>query len=200
MAIKILRRNPAISQDVPDTDDTLAKYSAAFLAEARKVAVLGNHIGIAQVFEVGRFSPDDPDSNNSSDLGHTFVVFEFVDGLILGSWAAEAKPDHIEIATIVLKIAESLAYVHKQGIFHRDVKPTNVIVNKASQPILIDFGLAFDWKEDFSRLNPLACTPAYASPEQFGNNLNSLDGRTDIYACGVILYELLSSYKITPQA
>jgi serine/threonine-protein kinase len=124
-----------------------------------------------------------------------YLVTEFVDGKSLrqvmelsGAFLPE------KALPIVLKIAEGLAYCHARGIVHRDLKPENILIRlEDSQPVIMDFGLALTkgaHRVTFSNLTATLGTPDYMAPEQIEGQRG--DARTDIYALGTILYEMLA--------
>src|SRR5207244_2338061 len=101
----------------------------------------------------------------------------------------ENRPTWAESTRIVATIADALAHAHSRLIVHRDVKPSNIILNSAHEPILVDFGLALDEAQSgASELGISSGTPSYMSPEQAAGFAHRIDGRTDIYGLGVVLY------------
>ena len=110
-----------------------------------------------------------------------------------GAWAtrlAQARLSHRRAAELVATVAESLHYAHKQGLVHRDVKPGNILVASDGQPFVVDFGLALR-EEDSGKGARYAGTPAYFSPEQARGEGHRVDGRSDIFGLGIVLYEFL---------
>ncbi|HTW91848.1 MAG TPA: serine/threonine-protein kinase, partial [bacterium] len=97
----------------------------------------------------------------------------------------------VEAITILEPIAEALAFVHKRGVVHRDIKPGNIMLDEHGAPVLTDFGIAM--RDNSTRLEGHATTgtPEYMSPEQIRGEA-SIDGRSDVYSLGVVLYELLT--------
>ncbi len=92
-----------------------------------------------------------------------------------------------------MKIAEGMAYSHQNSVIHRDLKPENIIITPAGQPVIMDFGLALtkgSHRVTYSNLSAVAGTPDYMAPEQVEGKRG--DERTDVYALGIILYEMLS--------
>jgi len=133
-------------------------------------------------------------SFNSEKRSRLYMVIEWVDGRLLRTILNEEKKLPTERAvTITLGICDALDYMHKRGIVHRDLKPENVMVGEDDQIKLIDFGIAM--KEEARRLtfvnvSSLLGTPDYISPEQVKGARG--DQRSDIYAVGIMLYEMLT--------
>ncbi len=131
---------------------------------------------------------------NSEQRSRLYMVVEWVDGRLLRSILNEEKKLPVERAVkIALGICDALDYMHKRGIVHRDLKPENVMVDENDNIKLIDFGIAM--KEDarrltFVNLSATLGTPDYISPEQVKGQRG--DQRSDIYAVGVMLYEMLT--------
>jgi class 3 adenylate cyclase/predicted ATPase len=152
------------------------------MEEARRLARL-SHPGIVTVYDVG------------IQDGNLFVVSAFLEGLDLGRWLKENRPTWIESTRITAALAEALAHAHSRLIVHRDVKPTNIILNVQREPVLVDFGLALDEAQSgASELGIMSGTPSYMSPEQAAGMAHRIDGRTDIYGLGVVLYEMLTGH------
>jgi tetratricopeptide (TPR) repeat protein/tRNA A-37 threonylcarbamoyl transferase component Bud32 len=152
-----------------------------FLREARSVAQL-RHPGIVSVHEVGQLD------------GLPYLVSDFVPGITLADRLSSARPTVRESARLVAQVAEALHYAHEQGVIHRDVKPSNIMLGDNRTAYVMDFGLAKrDAGETTMTLDgQLLGTPAYMSPEQARGQAHRVDGRSDIYSLGVILYELLT--------
>lgn len=126
--------------------------------------------------------------------GYYFITMEYVDGPNLETWIKEnaAKvPDFREICRIFLQIVEGVFYAHCQKIVHRDLKPANILLAKNGEVKITDFGLARTLSQDNSWKNTSALvgTPLYMAPEQIRGE--SIDERCDIYALGIIAYELV---------
>jgi eukaryotic-like serine/threonine-protein kinase len=128
------------------------------------------------------------------DRSRQYMVMEWVDGRLLRQIMFEAKKLPAERAIrIVIKIAHALDYIHNHGVVHRDLKPENIMVDKDDNIKLIDFGIA--GKEGarrltFAKLSQVMGTPEYIAPEQVKGRRG--DGRSDVYALGVMLYEMLT--------
>lgn len=133
---------------------------------------------------------------NSEHRSRLYMVIEWVDGKLLRALLNETGKLPIDRAeTITLGICDALDYMHKHGVVHRDLKPENVMVDDKNRIKLIDFGIAM--KEDARRLtfagpSPMLGTPDYISPEQVKGQRG--DQRSDIYALGAMLYEMLTGH------
>lgn len=151
----------------------------SFLQEARRVAQL-RHPGIVAVFDVGEFED------------RIFIVSDFISGTTLTKWIQQTNYTWQRAAAIVADIADALGHAHSQGIMHRDVKPANVMMTVSGKPVLLDFGLALSTAEGGEAPGLVAGTPQYMSPEQALGQAHRVDGRTDLYALGVVFYQMLS--------
>jgi serine/threonine protein kinase/tetratricopeptide (TPR) repeat protein len=170
VAIKVLKAGPGFQQ----------ADSARFLQEARRLAQL-RHPGIVTIHDVG------------VQDGRVFLVSDYLDGPDIGQWLRNNRPAWPEAARITAAVADALAHVHAQLVVHRDVKPANIILTAESAPVLVDFGLALDETQAGGNEKGIVSgTPWYMSPEQAAGTAHRIDGRTDIYSLGVVLYELLS--------
>jgi serine/threonine protein kinase len=152
-----------------------------FVREARNVAQL-QHPGIVPVFEVGRGAM------------FPYIVCEYVEGMTLSDMLTGRKPSFRESAKIVAQASDALAHAHAQGVVHRDLKPSNIMLTPDGRPRVMDFGLA---KRDAGEVTmtvdgEVLGTPAYMSPEQASGQSHHVDGRSDVYSLGGILYELLT--------
>lgn len=123
-----------------------------------------------------------------------YLVTELVQGVPMRELVEKQAPLPPEDAlSLIRKIADGMAYCHEHEVVHRDLKPDNIIVTAEGQPIIMDFGLALTKKSHrvtYASLTPTAGTPDYMAPEQVQGQRG--DQRTDIYALGIMLYELLT--------
>jgi serine/threonine protein kinase len=130
--------------------------------------------------------------------GRPFISMAYIEGRPLSAFVASDPPQtEAWILTLVRKLALALQVAHDQGVIHRDLKPSNVMIDAHAEPIVMDFGLARQMrraKEDvrLTQSGVLVGSPAYMSPEQIEGDPERIDSRTDQYALGVILYELLT--------
>lgn len=159
-----------------------------FRREAEFLAQL-EHPGIARVFEAGE------QASGGSRI--PYLAMEYVDGEGLREHCARARPDDRARLLLVARLARAVHHAHVRGVVHRDLKPANVVVGRDGQPRILDFGiaLAIDDAGDPQRLTQMGevvGTLSYMSPEQIGGDARRVDQRSDVYALGVILYELLT--------
>ncbi len=123
-----------------------------------------------------------------------YLVTEYVDGISMRKLIETSAPmDPVRAVDLVKKIADGMAYCHANEVIHRDLKPENILITPDDQPVLIDFGLALtkgSHRITYANLTAAAGTPDYMAPEQIDGQRG--DARTDIYALGTILFELLA--------
>jgi eukaryotic-like serine/threonine-protein kinase len=123
-----------------------------------------------------------------------YLVTELVDGKSLRSLIENSAPlPSDQVVSLALKIADGMSYCHKNDVIHRDLKPENILITSTGQPVIMDFGLALTkgaHRVTYSNLSATMGTPDYMAPEQIEGQRG--DQRTDIYALGTILFELLS--------
>ena len=161
-----------------------------FEYESQVLASL-THPGIAQIHSVGL-------QNVAGTVVPYFVMEMIPDAKSLVDYASDhSLPTHARVA-LFRKVSEAVAYGHQKGIIHRDLKPGNILVGADGTPKVIDFGVARSTDADralttmHTHVGQLIGTLQYMSPEQFAAEPDELDVRADVYAMGVVLYELLA--------
>lgn len=150
------------------------------LQEAAAVADL-NHSSIVKLLEVGR------------EGEHVFLVNEYVEGSNLREHLRHRGDpmDPRECARIVATLAQALGYAHANDVFHRDLKPANILLTPGLTPYIADFGLSIHENQQDGLRGQRTGTPKYMSPELVRGESHRLDGRSDIWSLGVLLYEML---------
>ncbi|UUO04968.1 bifunctional serine/threonine-protein kinase/formylglycine-generating enzyme family protein [Blastopirellula sp. J2-11] len=178
VAIKLLRNALAGPQE-----------QRQFEREAQSLARL-QHPNIVTIHEFGYCD------------GFPFLVSEFIEGTTLSALIKSGKVDPRQAARIALVLADALSHLHAKGVVHRDLKPDNILFDKRGNPLIADFGLAkcvdSDGGTTFVRDGEIVGTLAYMSPEQAQGQTDRVNATTDIYALGVILYEMLTGRKPFP--
>ncbi len=152
------------------------------LHEARAIAWL-NHPNIVPVYQASS-TPEVP----------FYIVVRLIHGRTLGEWNNEVQPSFAQIAEVIATIADALGYAHAQNVVHRDVKPSNILVDQEGVAYIADFGLAL--REYDPEMGPAYVgTPSYMSPEQARGEGHRVDGRSDIFSLGIVLYQLLTGTR-----
>ena len=160
-----------------------AAFRARFQLEARLVARL-RHPNIVGIYDV------------SEDDGQPYLVMEYLEGITLHRALVERRQQGRlfspqEALELLRPLASALDYAHSRNIVHRDLKPENIILT-TDGPVITDFGLAKLLQEEAATVSIVMGTPAYMAPEQI--EAQAVDARTDVYALGIMLYELLSGH------
>jgi serine/threonine protein kinase/tetratricopeptide (TPR) repeat protein len=182
-----VRRRVALKVIKPgmDTKQVLARFEAE-----RQALAMMDHPSIARVLDGG-----------ATDSGRPYFVMELVRGTRITEYCDANKLPTRERLLLFIQVCQAVQHAHQKGIIHRDLKPSNILVTEvdgAPVPKVIDFGVAkatqarLTERTLFTGLHQMIGTPAYMSPEQAGLGALDMDTRSDIYALGVLLYELLT--------
>ncbi len=173
IALKVLREDRVTSED----------FVKRFLKEAMAIGRL-SHPNIVTIYDVGQ------------DHDTIYLAMEYLEGRPFNDIIRERTLSFPEIAELAVQLAECLDYAHKKGIVHRDIKPSNIMLTPEGKVKLTDFGIARiedPSMKDQTRAGEILGTPVYMSPEQVMGQ--PLDGRSDLYSLGVILYELAAGRR-----
>jgi serine/threonine-protein kinase len=181
-----LRRRVALKVIKPgmDSEQVLARFEAE-----RQALALMDHPNIARVHDAG-----------TTPAGRPYFVMERVEGVPVTRYCDEARLTPRQRLELFIPACQAIQHAHQKGVIHRDIKPSNVLVTLVDGrpvPKVIDFGIAkaidqrLTERTLFTRLGAIVGTPEYMSPEQAGASPD-VDTRTDVYALGVLLYELLT--------
>jgi WD40 repeat protein/serine/threonine protein kinase len=180
IALKVLR-TPFITDQI----------RSRFEQESRILARL-NHPGIAHIYDAGltRRPGADP---------APYFAMELVKGIPLTQYADEHALDYRSRLMLMAKIAEAVDHAHRKGVIHRDLKPDNILVDERGEPKVLDFGVARVVDREMTTHSMATATGlligtlGYMSPEQVGARPDEIDARSDVYALGVVAFELLAS-------
>lgn len=187
MGLVYLGKDPTIQRFVAiktmrldhiDNDDKLQDVKARFFREAESTGRL-SHPNIVTIYDAGE----------EDDLG--YIAMELIEGTPLKQWAR--KPNLMPVNEVLLTlatVADALDYAHQQGVVHRDIKPANIMLTKDRVVKVMDFGIAKMASSSKTQTNIVLGTPTYMSPEQIAGK--KVDGRSDIFSLGVVLFELLT--------
>jgi eukaryotic-like serine/threonine-protein kinase len=163
--------------------DEEKEFRMRFMHEAQAAGRL-HHAGIVSIFDVG----ENPENHDP------YIVLEYVAGESLNRiLAREKKLPLARALQLAEEIAEALDYAHAQGVIHRDIKPGNILVTAEGHPKIADFGIAKLNLAHFTLPGKVLGTPAYMAPEQLAGE--GVDGRSDLFALGVILYAMVTGHS-----
>src|SRR5215510_4818341 len=165
-----------ISERVLDSSETRGR----FLREAQAAGQL-SHPNLITIHDVGEHD------------GLPFLVMEYLEGHELTGLIAKGALTLDEKLRLMIDAGQGLAYAHAKGLVHRDIKPANIFVTTTGQVKILDFGLARGLVSDLTQTGNVVGTPNYMAPEQIRGD--HVDQRADIFAAGVVLYELLTGRK-----
>ena len=154
-------------------------FATRFVREARIISQI-HHASIVPVHDVGEHRR------------HQYLSMEYLPGGDLKHRLQTRGPDAQQALTVCRAISSALELAHRKGFVHRDIKPENILFREDGTPVLTDFGIAraIDSGTSLTRVGTLVGTPAYMSPEQIKGL--ELDGRSDLYSLGIVLYEMLT--------
>ena len=174
VALKTVRADQLGGEDAPE-------ILARFRREAQAAGRL-THPNVVAVYEL------------SEDAGTTFIAMEFVKGRSLKEYLEQhTRFTTPQLARIMTELLAALDYSHRNGVVHRDIKPANVMILEDGTVKVADFGIARIEQSNLTQTGMILGTPSYMSPEQFMGQ--TVDGRSDLFSAGVILYELLTGEK-----
>ncbi len=193
MGVVYLARDPVIGRMVAiktikassmgDDDSESREFRERFVREAQTAGIL-SHPNIVTIHDIG----EDPETRIS------FIAMEYIEGKTLKGLLLEKTPfTWDQIANMIAQVAEAMDYAHRKGIIHRDIKPANIIVTADEKVKITDFGIAKIASSNLTTTGQFLGTPNYMSPEQVSGS--PVDGRSDIFSLGVVLYELLTRRK-----
>ncbi len=167
----------------PGDPKELAIDEERFVREARLSANLPKHPGIVGVYESGILE------------GRRYIAMEFIDGKVFSDWITKTTASLKGPIAVLRDAALAVDHAHRHGVIHRDLKPANILVDTKGRPHVTDFGLARQVRQDASLTltggGRVMGTPTYISPEQ-ASGRKDVDRRTDVWALGVMLYEVLT--------
>ncbi len=166
-----------------DEDPQRAKIARKmFFNEAHMVGML-QHPNILPIFDAGE------------ENGQYYVVMEHIQGA--RTLEVYCRPDNLlridDVVKIVYKCAKALHYAHKRGVIHRDIKPSNIMLTTENDVRIIDYGIALLKDADISRIEGIAGSPSYMSPEQIKSA--EISKSSDLYSLGAVMYELLTGFR-----
>lgn len=172
VALKTIRRQPG------DAGGSAFESAARFRNEAQAAGRL-QHPGIVSVYDFG------------DDGRVAYIAMEFVDGRTLSYFLSSRLAMHdADIASLVGQLLDALEHAHEHGVWHRDVKPSNVMITPHGRAKIADFGIARFENSGLTMAQTVLGTPMYMAPEQFVGR--AIDHRVDLYATGVLLYQLVA--------
>lgn len=179
VAIKVLNEELAANK----------KFSQRFKQEAKSASSM-DHPNIVQVLDAGETTETD---ENGVKHTYAFLVMEYVDGLELSKLVARGPLKVPEAIRVTKELLSAVEFAHNKGIVHRDIKPDNIMLTRAGKVKVLDFGIAravAETFDDIATTTSILGTAAYFSPEQAQGQ--KVDIRTDIYAIGIVLFEMLT--------
>ncbi len=171
----------------PQSNDLLTRFKREAQAAGRL-----NHPGIVAVYDYGEEMAHDEHGQACGKIA--FIAMEFVKGRELREWFEhDTRFTLADTERIMYELLDALGHAHSQGVVHRDIKPANLIMLDNGKLKIADFGIARLESSDLTQVGTVMGTPSYMSPEQFMGQI--VDGRSDLFSCGVILYQLLTGER-----
>lgn len=165
--------------------DRLGDNGVEILARFRREAEAGSRLSHKHVVTIYDFGEDDT---------LAFMAMEFIDGKSLKDLNAERAPwPLLEALDLANQLLEALDFFHERGVVHRDIKPANIMVDANGTLTVTDFGIARTQASELTQVGTILGTPSYMSPEQITGQ--PIDGRSDLFSVGVVLYEMLTGNK-----
>jgi eukaryotic-like serine/threonine-protein kinase len=193
MGVVYLARDPVIGRRValktltiPSDVEEAEEFRKRFLREAQAAGML-NHPGIVTVHDAG---VDD-------ETGLSFIAMEYIEGRSLRDFLRSGHGfAYSEVSRIGAALAGALDYAHSKGVVHRDIKPANILFTTQGMVKIADFGVARLESSNLTATGQFIGTPNYMSPEQVAGGI--VDGRSDLFSIGVVLFELLTGQRPFP--
>ena len=189
MGVVYLGKDPTIQRFVAlktvpfdmDEPGELAEAKRRFFREAESAGRL-SHPNIVTIYDAGE----------EGSLG--YIAMEVLEGITLKDWCRKETLQPVKrVLKVVATVAEALDHAHSLGVVHRDIKPGNIMITKGDIVKLTDFGIARITTSTKTQTNVILGTPSYMSPEQVAGE--KVDGRSDLFSLGVVLYELLTGER-----
>jgi serine/threonine-protein kinase len=190
MGIVYLGKDPKINRTVAIKtlqfeeglpEEELKSIKERFFREAESAGAL-THPNIIRIYDAGE------------DYDVSYIAMELLDGVDLKKWCEKSNLFPVkDVLDIAAKVADALDFAHLQGVVHRDIKPANIMMLKDGTMRVTDFGIARIMSSSKTQTGTVLGTPSYMSPEQISGK--KVDGRSDIYSLGVVLYEMLTGEK-----
>ncbi|MCA9573573.1 MAG: serine/threonine protein kinase, partial [Myxococcales bacterium] len=165
--------------------EAVERHKNAVARFQREVRILSRleHPNLIRIVRTGR------------SRGRPYFAMQYVEGKTLNAALASGPVPLRDALRMAEKLARALDYIHEHGIVHRDVKPSNILIDEAGEPLLADFGLAHDKSEvdlGLTASGTAVGTLRYCSPEQCAGDSHKVDGRADVYALGIILATMIT--------